>query len=218
MISLQKSFLFVHVPKTGGNSIQSILKANSEDKILTSAKHQDGVERFEVHNDNYNTTKHSTLSHYKSVLEPETYIRLFKFATIRNPWDMMISFYFSPHRAVKEWNRDNFIELVNRVHTLRHYITVDSFLEESIRKLRLPIEFGNRGLHSDIDFLMRFENIDEDFKLICEKLGIPNATLPKRNESRRNYYSSYYDEELKEIVRTKFIAEITHGDYEFKNA
>ena len=122
MISIQKKFLFIHVPKTRGNSIQNILKDYSEDKIVVLAKDQDGVERFEVRNKKYNITKHSTLSHYKSVLDTKTYRTLFKFAVIRNPWDRMVSFYFSPHRGVTEWNGNDFLCLVNRMPTLRHYI------------------------------------------------------------------------------------------------
>ena len=96
MLSLQKKFLFIHVPKTGGNSIQNILRNFSEDKIACLADHQDGFERFGVINDKYATKKHSTLDQYKKAIEPKIYQELFKFSTIRNPWDRCISFYFSP--------------------------------------------------------------------------------------------------------------------------
>ena len=217
MISLKNKFLFVHVPKTGGNSIQNILRDYSEDKVVVLAKHQDGVERFEVRSDKYDITKHSTLSHYKAVLKPGVFRQLFKFATIRNPWDMMISWYFSPHRGGKEWDRDDFMELMGHVSTLRRYITYESFTEKLIRRSGLRIGF-KKSLLSNIDFLIRFENINEDFKLVCEKIGVLYSPLPQRNKSIRDHYSRYYDEELKEMVRTKFIEEIEYGNYEFRNA
>jgi hypothetical protein len=198
--------------------MQNILRDYSEDKIVITRKLQDGVERFDVRNDKYKTTKHSILSDYKSALEPHIYRVLFKFATIRNPWDMLISYYFHRHRGVERWNKNDFIRLVKSVPTLRYYITTSSFFEKSIRKLHLPIQFSKKGLDSEIDFLIKFENIDEDFKLVCENLDFPYSPLPKRNKSLRKHYSYYYDEELKEIVRAKFIEEIIYGNYEFKNA
>ncbi|MGB1541485.1 MAG: sulfotransferase family 2 domain-containing protein, partial [Cycloclasticus sp.] len=152
MISVHKRFLFIHVPKTGGNSIQNILRNYSEDEIVTLAKHQDGIERFEVRNSKYNTTKHSTLSHYKSALDSKTYHSLFKFATIRNPWDMMISYYFSPHRAVEEWDRGDFVALVDRVPTLRHFICERSFSENSLEKI--GVKTKKQKLGKNIDFLI----------------------------------------------------------------
>lgn len=203
MISIQKKFLFIHVPKTAGNSIQNILRYYSEDEIITPGDHQDGVERFEVRNKKYTLTKHSTLSQYKSVLEPNIYHSLFKFATIRNPWDMMISYYFSPNLGITEWNRNIFLKLINNIPTLRHYISVNRSL-------------NNRSLDEDIDFLIRFERLNDDFQAVCNKLGIPHSTLPKRNSSQRSHYSQYYDEELKEIVRSKFSEEINFGNYTFE--
>lgn len=208
MISIQKKFLFVHVPKTGGNSIQNALSRYSEDDIVELNKHHDGVERFEIRNQKYDITKHSTLSHYKSVLDETIYGSLFKFASIRNPWDLMISYYFSPHRGFSEWNRQIFLSLVERMPPLRHYICERPSTREGK---------GNSKLDTDIDYLMRFESIDDEFEVVCGKLNIPPQRLPKRNASIRLHYSRYYDDDLREIIRQKFNEEIVFGNYIFEN-
>jgi hypothetical protein len=218
MISIKKKFLFIHVPKTGGNSIQNILRDYSEDDVVVLAKHQDGIERFEVRNKQYNIRKHSTLTHYKSVLDAGIYRSLYKFATIRNPWDMLISYYFSPHRGVNEWNRENFITLVNTVSTLRQYVREKSLKDRVLDKLGAQKLNINKKLDADVDFIMKFEYLDDDFKLVCKRLEIPYFPLPKRNVSVRVHYSRYYDDELREIVRKKFVEEIEFGNYSFENA
>ena len=217
MISIRKKFLFIHVPKTGGNSIQSILRNYSEDDIVMRAN-QDGVERFKVCNKKYNTTKHSPLFHYKSVLEANVYRSLFKFATIRNPWDMIISLYFSPRRGVTEWNRDDFLTLVNTVPTFSHYLCERSLIDRILAKTGAQRTVVSTKLDDNIDYIMRFECLEHDFNMVCEKLDIPKSPLPKRNVSSREHYSKYYDDELKEIVRKKFINEIEFGKYGFEKA
>jgi hypothetical protein len=204
MISVQKRFLFVHVPKTGGNSIQNILRHYSEDHVVALFPNQDGIERFEVRNARYDITKHSTLAHYKSVLDADTFRSLYKFTALRNPWDMMVSYYFSPFRGVVEWNRNNFLALAHNVAPLRHFVCEQP-------------EAG-RALDSDVDFLMRFERLDQDFEAVCRKLGIPYAPLPRRNSSDRGHYSKYYDEELKAFIGRKFSEEIEFGGYRFEQA
>lgn len=216
MISTQKKFLFIHVPKTGENSIQNILRDYSEDEIVIKGRHQDGIERFGVLNKQYNITKHSTLSHCRSVLEASIYRSMFKFATIRNPWDMMISLYFSPHRGIKEWDRNEFLTLVNKVSTLRQYICVDSLKDRILAKLGVrKLNFSNK-LDADIDFQIKFEHLNDDFKVVCEQIGIPHSPLPKRNVSVRAHYSKFYDDELREIVRNRFKEEIKFGNYRLR--
>lgn len=217
MISSKKKFLFIHVPKTGGNSLQNILRNYSEDKIMIYGEHQDGIERFEVRNDKYDVTKHSSLQHYKDILDPNFYEKLFKFATIRNPYDRMISWYFSPHRGVTEWVREDFIKLVEEVPTVREYIGLSTSLsqQKTFNFLCFSFTFNQPKLDQDIDFLIRFEFLEKDFRKVCEMIDIPYEPLPIRNKSERKPYTTYFDQELKEIVEEKFAEEIEFGDYEF---
>lgn len=213
MISIERKFLFIHIPKTGGNSLQYILKNYSEDKIVTLAEYQDGIERFTIRNDQYAITKHSTLNHYKQVMPPDTFNPLFKFSTIRNPWDMCISFYFSAHRGKVAWNRDDFKETIQNIATTRDYITTDPTNEKTKRKLKSGAGSDTKPLDGDIDFLIRFERLNEDFKQVCKAIDIPVVELPHKNKSPKAHYTTYYDDELIELVGEKFAEEIDYAHY-----
>jgi sulfotransferase famil protein len=199
MISFQKRFLFVHIHKTAGNSIQSILRHYSEDEIVSTRTHQDGIERFGVRNPNYNIKKHSTLADYRAALGEEQFWSLYKFTCVRNPWDRLISHYFSPSRRVAAWDRRAFKNLVLKTLSVADY-------------LRLGAEkdpFGN------VQRIMRFEHLAEDFRLVCAELSLPAATLPEHNRSTREHYSKYYDDELRGLVGKRFAPEIERFGYTF---
>jgi hypothetical protein len=215
MISLEKKFLFIHIPKTAGNSIQNILNIYSEDKIISEKKNQDGIDRFGIKNDKYDIEKHSTLTDYKKTLEKDVYDSLFKFSTIRNPWARMISYYFSPHRGNVKWNRNEFINLVNQAPTLGDYIKEYSLYDRMLSRVGFNSGHSSKRLDADVDFLIRFENLNADFKDLCKTLDIPFTPLPKTNVSIRKHFSKYYDRELVEIVQKKFREEIEFENYEF---
>ena len=63
---------------------------------------------------------------------------------------------------------------------------------------------------------MRFENLADDFRTLCNQLKISPATLPQYNRSTREHDSRYYDDELREFVRTRFAAEIERFGYAFE--
>ena len=201
MISFEKQFLFIHIPKTAGNSIQGVLREYSEDEIVVGAG-QDGVERFEVKSGGRDLMKHSTLADYVRELGPEAVSGLYKFACVRNPWDRMISFYFSPHRRETEWSARKFRK----------------FVEKEVRPLREYFETGReepgRSPFDNVDFVIRYEQLDADFKKVCERLGIPPVDLPVRNRSGRAEAASYYDRGLKDFIAERFADEVAYFGYE----
>jgi hypothetical protein len=212
MISIKHKFLFVHIPKTGGNSIQQILRNYSEDFVATKSSGQDGFDRFDI-NDRYRTKKHSPLWYYRLVLPRSIYMSLYKFAIIRNPWERLISYYFSPHRKVTEWDRSLFLAILPEVKPVGYYLhPVHPF----IYHIQSVLSGHMTPLDADVDFVLRFENLEADFKRVCGEIGIPFAPLDHRNKSAHEHYSHYYDDELISVVRAKYQEEINWGSYDFE--
>jgi hypothetical protein len=206
LVSLKHRFLFIHVPKTGGNSIQDVLRLYSEDQIVRLTPLQDGIERFEVRNPNYSYQKHSSLKEYAAMLDPHLFASLYKFTCIRNPWERMISFYFSPHRQVTRWNRDDFIRFIEEVPPMLSYLDQreSSFTDSS--------SAPSLGVHR----VLRFERLQDDFNLVCDDLGIKRQMLPHRNASPRRHLSEYYDPTLIELVARRCAADIEYFGFRFE--
>jgi hypothetical protein len=200
MISFKKGFLFVHIPKTAGNSIQSVLRDYSEDQLVALRKEQDGIERFGLRNPKYKIKKHSTLNEYREVLGEEQFRDLFKFTCVRNPWDRMVSYYFTPTQNPERWNRKKFRGIISKAVSVPDYLRLDDYEQDP---------FAN------VEYIMRFENLVDDFRTVCSRLDISPPPLAQLNRSTREHYSKYYDDELRELVRTRFAAEIERFGYAF---
>jgi hypothetical protein len=201
MISFQKRFLFIHIPKTAGNSIQSVLRDYSEDQLVALRKEQDGIERFGLRNPNYKIKKHSMLSEYHDVLGDEQFRNLYKFTCVRNPWDRMVSYYFTPTQNPETWNPKKFRGIISKAVSVADYLRLDN---------------GEKDPFANVDYIMRFENLANDFCTVCTAIGVSASILPQYNRSSREHYSKYYDDDLREFVRARFAAEIDRFGYTFE--
>lgn len=201
MLSVKHNFLFVHIPKTAGNSLQNVLRHYSDDRIVRIHSHQDGVERFEVRSDSHDIQKHSTLEEYRRQYGEPLFSGLFKFTCVRNTWDRLLSFYFSPHRGPIAWDRGAFIDFIRDIPPMSHY-------------LRLSDTPAQADPFANVDLLLRFEHLESDFPRLCDAIGIPRQPLPHVNRSTKGRLREFYDDELTAIVRAAYHEEIERFGFE----
>lgn len=197
MLSIRHRFLYVHIPKTGGNSVQDALRHHADDQIAIVAPHHDGVERFEVRSPHYPTVKHSTLAEYERAYGAGQLASLYRFCCVRNPWERCMSHYFSPHRGLVQWNKAAFMAFVEQeVQPLAHYL--------SLGPGRQPLDQALRNLHR----VMRFETLAQDFAAACSEVGLPPLPLAHRNASRVSRHGQHHDVDTQACVARHLAEEI----------
>ena len=209
MLSSSKRFLFIHVPKTAGNSIQDALRDYSDDQIVARNQGQDGIERFGVRSSRYDTKKHSTLSDYERAYGKPMMAGLLKFSCVRNPWDRCMSHYFSPnmeehHGGPIPWSKERFLPWVRTVKPLAFYYSAGEKLQ--------PIDVAA----SNLDLIIRHEALGSGFDAFCGKVGLPKLALAHRNASRQKDQRKFYDAECVRLVRDLFAEEIEYFGYSFE--
>ena len=207
MLSTSRRFLFLHVPKTGGNSIQDALRDCSDDRFVCLGPHHDGVERFELRSERFHTEKHSSLADYRAQYGPDLYEALFRFACVRNPWDRVLSFYFSPHRGEVRWSPADFQSFIPTVRPLREYLLLPGEAPTTLDRAA-----------SRVHHWLAFERLQPEFEALCQRLGLGPRPLPQRNRSApdggRNY-RDYYDRHTRALVDGLFGDEAACFGYRF---
>jgi hypothetical protein len=213
-ISHKHKFVFVSVPKTGSETIRQVLNPFSDIKS-----------KFEPPYDHHAKSKELREHFNKKGWDWNTY---YKFAFVRNPWSLTVSLYFFQRDKVDEWsnmenpptwdgfkeNFDMFKRQMDRCPTFEDYVN----MLNNCPHVHLQSEWmtANNSNKNIIDYVGRFENLQEDFDLICDKIGIPQQQLPRKNKSKHKHYTEYYDDETRQIVEKLHAKDIEMFGYEFE--
>lgn len=155
-----RKIVFIHIPKTGGSSIEHYFGLNHRNKFMSghNAYNEDGIS-FAL--------QHVRARDFK-ILRPEEFESYFKFSFVRNPYDRVISEYFY-NQGRKKFMLDefrtwfkNFYLVPKQDHALSQF---DYLYNEEGDLL--------------VDFVGKLENLKADVSKICHLSG--NLDLLPKN-------------------------------------
>lgn len=221
MISHQYKFIYSHIPKVGGTTIENILAPyasttvgkNADKKWLRNKKLFDAFKDY-----------------------PDYY----QFSFTRNPWDRLLSCYTFFTFGCESYSTASkincsFFDFVQAVDLflsesnnaeLYYSIIQDNTCVGNLKgiSIKSPCNSPMIGYHAlpqvyfirdNFNFLGKIENFQKDFDIVCDKIGIPQQQLPHANKTNHKHYTEYYDDETREIVAERYAQDIESFGYKF---
>lgn len=217
ILSRDRRYIFVHIPKTGGTSLARALegRAMAGDLLIgdtPKARRRRGRVDALRGQARGRLWKHSTLADIEGIVTAREIADLFTFTLVRNPWDRMVSYYnwarvqAFDHPAVRLAKAVDFTGFLAAPETrvawasqpARHYMTTADGQE----CCRLYI---------------RLEHVETDAAPLWEHLGF-RLDLPRLNTSDRGDYRGYYTERDAESLAAIAAEDIARFGYSFSVA
>jgi len=152
--------IFIHIPKCAGTSIESVLF--KEHQII-----------FDVSRGIW--AQHATAKQIKQYYSSkDQWKSYFKFAIVRNPFDRVVSSYiFTCDKRGIEKNKLKFRDFVFKEGAFKDLLDCTKMHDPQNRyhQVMPAFDYLYDGDTLLVDFVGRFENLRQDWKEICERLG-----------------------------------------------
>jgi hypothetical protein len=215
-VSHQYGCTFVHVPKTGGTSIEHALEMRSESKREDLRTLFGRIESSALKSRGFLTgyLQHLTAQQIRELTPEFLGDDYFSFAMVRNPWGRMVSSFTHKDSHLLREARARGIELEK--------ISFPDYVREAGRLQHAHLQSQYDYLHDAkgkllVDFVGRFESLTSDFEKVCTRLGIEKQ-LPAKKQSKQKMshdYRDYYDDETRAAVATHYAQDIECFGYQF---
>jgi hypothetical protein len=214
MIDPVNKFLFIHIPRTAGSRFcREYYNQKLRDQVSFA------------HFDLFHIGAHSRRRHFKYIdyanKFPYSFKDFYKLVVIRNPWDLLVSFYYLGVRRVEENQR----LLKKDIYKRGFAYFISSIYQHKKVVQRLSPCAAIRGCENNIR-IVRYENYDSEMKLVFNELDMESSY--KRfspSELHKEYSAAYKDRPLdyreeynvstKDIVWNLYREDIKKFNYEF---
>tara|TARA_R110002020_G_scaffold32419_4_gene99713 strand:- start:621 stop:1364 length:744 start_codon:yes stop_codon:yes gene_type:complete len=238
--------IFVRVPKTAGISMSE--KFNTLDAFTKYHFKNYGNKQ---HKATSISSIHESIKDIKNNITSDCFEDYYKVGFVRNPWDWLVSYYsyykksdirqvgvlidgnyifgeaaiekigpiVAEKRNIKNLSFRDFLALVEKE-------AVDYTDGRDLDQINYPYQPQYKYLVNEDDklitnFVGKYENIENDWKFLCEKLSITKdiqfkaLELAHHNKSTHKDYRTYYDDRDVEIVYNIYKKDIELFDYSF---
>lgn len=152
----------------------------------------------------------------------------FKFAFVRNPYDRTVSCWLNQIAQPTAFSKILFQNGMHRAFWrypgLKPGMTFPGFVKTVVD---IPDETANPHFKSQSffitdeggqlipDFIGRFEMLQEDFNIVCQRVGAERVQLPHRNRTaKREPWKKYYTKETKRLIYERYKRDFENFGYQ----
>lgn len=190
--------IFIHIHKTGGTYISYILHKHYGFKNYYL--HRPDHDAFCLNKKpttkylNYENRVHGVLMYYKTSpyinkkmgMTPQKWDTYYKFCFIRNPYDRIISGWYHVNKLNQSFS--NYLSMPQRCNDVE-------FIHVFMPQVRNII--NEKGSISNINFIGKFENLEEDLCQVLKNIGFLNIIHQPKNMNKRDHnpFYTYYSQD-----------------------
>lgn len=215
MISHKHKFIFIHIPKCAGSSIKDhFFKGVATNWRKPNYEVLYGwCPRRKIH------LQHATAKQLleEGLVSEENWQEYFKFTIVRNPWDRAYSDYL--------W----IMEDSKIKGSFKQYIEANGAFQEVFTNRETKMYRGDHKIPQlgffdlngelALDFVCRFEHLQEDMLTINSRLGLNSgfSQHSKQNLIRKRHYSLFYGKSERQLIENYYSDDIKMLGYDFEN-
>lgn len=220
IISDIKKILFIHIPKTAGTSIANALEPFANERRLTPWRAIKRAIPGKVNPQKCWFEMHDTAQFVRSKLTPEVYDAYYKIAFVRSPYTHAYSHY----QFLKTYAYARYARVVQN-QTFEEYLAWR--LNGSRRKYKTRIQrfvwMGDQSsfIYSPngeclVDFIGRFEHINEDCDRLAERLGMSEFRLEhhRKGDYKKGLDIASLSEEARALIDQLYEADFKNFGYQ----
>jgi len=217
-------FIQIRLAKTASASINYALKnySNFSYKALFG--------KYVYNNKSFDIGHHIPYYHYKQILNyqyNDDIKKYFVFSFVRNPFDRIVSLYENYKRRMirKKQSIKNFEFWL--IDWIKKQPQKENNCFDSTKRVVECLPTGFMGAYKylsenylpypdilNIDFVGKFENLQNDFSRLCKILGLKNISLPWIDKKTTNqHYREYFTSFTKKIIENYFQDDLEYWNY-----
>lgn len=207
MISHRHRCIFVHIPKTGGSSIEdAIWERPRRVEDLWMGFVRPGFNKYQS-----GGLQHLLARQIREEVGEDIFARYFKFSVVRNPWD----------RAVSQWRYMTTRKDLPEFFGIGPDAPLADYLEAAAASGHVQALPQWDFLHDTdgarlVDVIGRFETLAQDAAAIFERIGLTGVALPHAMKSERDAdYRLYHDARSRALVERLYARDIEAFGYSF---
>jgi len=212
-IDRKEKYIFIHIPKVAGTSIEKALGIYGDNFQLSKNK---AFGKFKTKTGTF-ALQHVSLRqliHFE-IISPNEAHDYFSFSFVRNPWDRAVSDFkwqkslrkqkYSFREYLKKCRQETLENKHSRLITYNncHYIPQSWYL------------FDKNGF-KQVNFIGKYETLETDFEKVRQRIKILHANLSTHNKGKAvPYFFYYFDFRNIFLVKQIYKEDIKRFNYHF---